>query len=499
MKKLLFLVVIIAATNLQAQVDTPESLQKELEKAPTETARIDLLNKLSHQYSQLSLETAEQFAHEALDRAKAIDYQKGIAAGYNNLGICHAIRGDYTVGLDYFISALRIREQENDLMNVSHTLNNISRLFIYQKDYDKALEYSKKSLEVLEKIDNPRAFGNAHISMGSIYLSKNENEQATKMFTQAKTIFAEESLKEEEGWALLKIANALEGAGKYDQALESCFAAMGLLDLKKDLFTAIEMYETIGIIYSKKGDQKKASNYLHQARRLADQGDDSNGQMSARLNLSKMFKNFKRPDSALHYNEEYLTLHGEVFNTEKSRQLATLEKIYQTEKKDQLLELKNQEIKSQSIIISIISALLIVLIILGFIIYRYFRDKKQSIKMLEELNKEISEKHEEILTQSEDLAKANKEISRMNESLEREVTQRTQKIETQSRMLIEYAYSNAHNVRGPLARILGLSMLMAHEKSEIRIKEYNERMHESALELDVVIREMTVRLQDERH
>jgi tetratricopeptide (TPR) repeat protein len=497
MKKLLFLVLI--TTNLCAQVDTPESLQKELETAPSEEARIDLLNKLSHLYSQLSLESAEQFAHEALNRAKAIDYKKGIAAGYNNLGICHAIRGDYTVGLDYFITALRIREQENDLMNVSHTLNNISRLFIYQKDFDKALEYSKKSMEVLQKTDDPRAFGNAHISMGSIYLSKNDNDEATKMFTEAKTIFAAESLKVEEGWALLKIANALEAGGKYHQALESCFAAMNLVDLKTDLFSAIEMYETIGIIYSKIGDQKKASNYLHQAIRLADQGNDSNGRMSTRLNLSKMFKKFQQYDSSLYYNEEYLTLHGEIFNAERSRQLATLEKIYQTEKKDQLLELKNQEIRSQSIIISIISALLLVLTILGFIISRYYHDKKQSITTLENLNKEISEKHEEILSQAEELVKANREISRMNESLELEVTQRTRKIETQSRMLIEYAYSNAHNVRAPLARILGLSMLMANEPSETRIKEYNERMHESALELDVVIREMTLRLQDERH
>jgi signal transduction histidine kinase len=115
--------------------------------------------------------------------------------------------------------------------------------------------------------------------------------------------------------------------------------------------------------------------------------------------------------------------------------------------------------------------------------------------MLEGLNREISEKHEEILTQAEELAKANREIIRMNESLELEVMQRTEKIETQSRKLIEYAYSNAHNVRGPLARILGLSMLMANETSETRIKEYNERMNDSALELDLVIREMTVLLE----
>jgi signal transduction histidine kinase len=139
------------------------------------------------------------------------------------------------------------------------------------------------------------------------------------------------------------------------------------------------------------------------------------------------------------------------------------------------------------------------LAVLGFIIFLYYRDKKKSIAMLEKLNKEISEKHEEIVTQSEDLAKANHEISRMNESLELEVMQRTEKIETQSRKLIEYAYSNAHNVRGPLARILGLSMLMANETVESRIMEYNKHLHESALELDVIIREMTLRLQEDKH
>jgi tetratricopeptide (TPR) repeat protein len=497
MKKLLFLVIV--TINLQAQVDSPDSLQKALEKAPTEEARVDLINKLSHFYSQFSLESAEQLAQEALERAEAIDYQKGIAASYNNLGICHAIRGDYTQGLDYFITALRIREEENDLLNVSHTLNNIARLFTYQKDFEKALEYSKKSIEVLQKIDDPRAVGLAHIALGSIYLSKDDNVQATKMFTEARTIFAEKNLKVEEGWALMKIANTLESEGKYEEALESCFSAMNFLDLKSDLFTAIEMYETIGTIYSKMGNQKEASSYLHQAIRLADDRNDSNGRMSARLKLSGMFKRFKQYDSALYYNEAYQVLNSEIFNSERSRQLAALEKIYQSEKKDRLLELKNQEIRSQSIIISIISALLLVLTILGFIIYRYYHDKKQSIETLENLNKEISDKHEEILSQSEDLAKANKEISRMNESLELEVTQRTKKIETQSRLLIEYAYSNAHNVRAPLARILGLSMLMANETSVIRIKEYNERMHESALELDVVIREMTNRLQEEKH
>jgi signal transduction histidine kinase len=64
-------------------------------------------------------------------------------------------------------------------------------------------------------------------------------------------------------------------------------------------------------------------------------------------------------------------------------------------------------------------------------------------------------------------------------------------------MLIEYAYSNAHNVRGPLARILGLASLMSREDDPELLKEYTTFMYVSAQELDNVIRDINVKLQDE--
>jgi signal transduction histidine kinase len=136
------------------------------------------------------------------------------------------------------------------------------------------------------------------------------------------------------------------------------------------------------------------------------------------------------------------------------------------------------------------------LIVLGFIVYRYYRDKKKSHSELEKLNREIYEKHEEILAQAEELTQANQEISRINESLEAEVTHRTDKIERQNKILIEYAFSNAHNVRGPLARILGLASLMSMEDDPELLKEYNTYIYVSAQELDNVIRAINIKLQD---
>jgi tetratricopeptide (TPR) repeat protein len=495
MKGLVFLLLITVSA--AAQVDTPETLQVALEKASSPLERIDLLNRLSHAYSQLSLENAEQFANDALENALNLDYQKGVASSYNVLGICYSIRGDYTAGLDYFIKALRLREELGDQKGTSHTLNNISRLFIYQKEYDKALEYAGKSLEILKKVDDPRAIANAHISLGSIYLSKGDFREALKTFNTAREKFITAGLKNEEGWVMLKIANAWAADSQYDKALDACFVAMRLLDTKTDLFTTVELFQTTGSIYLTKDNLKEASHYLHEAIRLADAGNDNHGSMSSRLKLSEVFRNFRMYDSALYYSDQYLTLHSEVFNAEKSRQLATLEKIYQSEKKDQLLELKSKEIESQSIIIMAFSILVAVMMVLGFIIYKYYRDKKKSHRELQKLHRDIYEKHEEILAQSEELTQANEEISRINESLEAEVTHRTDKIERQNKILIEYAYSNAHNVRGPLARILGLASLMSKEDDPELLKEYNTYIYVSAQELDNVIRAINIKLQNE--
>jgi tetratricopeptide (TPR) repeat protein len=198
-------------------------------------------------------------------------------------------------------------------MGTSHTLNNISRLFIYQKEYDKALEYSTKSLEILKKVQDNRGIGNAHISLGSIYLSKNNVAEAIRMFSIAKDHFVKQGLKGHEGWALLKIANAHEADGKYQSALESCFAAMNLLDARQDLFSSIELYQTIGFIYAAQGDLTNSTEYLRQAIRLADRGHDGQGSMTSRLKMALVFKKFKHYDSALHYHEAYLQLYEETF------------------------------------------------------------------------------------------------------------------------------------------------------------------------------------------
>lgn len=493
----IMLLTVCIAFAVRAQVSELESIQHALKGEITAEQRVDMLNKLSHVYTQTSLNMAETVANEAIEKATAINYPNGIAAGYNNLGISKSIRGQYTLGMEYFLKALTIREQQDDIRGQASSLGNISRLFTYQKNYDKALEYAKKSVQMFRKTDDFVSLGKTYVASGKIYLDVHDNDHAMIMFELALKLFIEHQAKDLQGWSLLQIANVHEADGEYDKALDYAFQAVKLIDLKTNLFSAIELYQSIGSIYSRKKNYEKAHKYLHQAKILSDKENDHHGSLSSRLRLSEMFQEGKQYDSALFYHQAYSALYEQTFNAEKVAQLAVIETLYQNEKKDKLLELRNQRIEFQTTIIIAGSILLAVMSVLGFILYRFYKNKKLLTIQLSRLNREISEKHEEILVQSEELTQANQEINRMNESLEGEVKLRTEKIEVQNKKLIEYAYANAHRVRGPLARIMGLVKLMQSETSPEEIKQYNHHLHASAVELDEVIRDINNELHRE--
>lgn len=101
---------------------------------------------------------------------------------------------------------------------------------------------------------------------------------------------------------------------------------------------------------------------------------------------------------------------------------------------------------------------------------------KAQKQMLYKIIQELYEKEKENLLKSEELIAQKEEI------------------ELQNQKLLEYAFYNAHQVRGPLARILGLVYLLKREADKIGFidnEQYLEKLSESANELDIAVREMS--------
>lgn len=105
-------------------------------------------------------------------------------------------------------------------------------------------------------------------------------------------------------------------------------------------------------------------------------------------------------------------------------------------------------------------------------------------------NSKLEEQANQIFEQHEELLKYASEIRRLNESLEERVNERTLKLEEQNKILMEYAYINAHLLRGPLCRIQGLQQLMTFVSAEER-PQIIEMMQVATGELDQVIKRIT--------
>lgn len=94
-----------------------------------------------------------------------------------------------------------------------------------------------------------------------------------------------------------------------------------------------------------------------------------------------------------------------------------------------------------------------------------------------------------LIKQNEELEKQREEIKAINENLEGMIVAHTQGIEMKNKELSEYAYINAHLLRAPLSRILGLTTLMESDPRNYDAQDI-VRIKNLAIEMDGVVRKI---------
>lgn len=112
--------------------------------------------------------------------------------------------------------------------------------------------------------------------------------------------------------------------------------------------------------------------------------------------------------------------------------------------------------------------------------------------------KEILFQREQILQQNEKLVSYAEEIKAINQSLESRVAERTAALHEQNKQLTEYAFVNAHLLRGPLSRILGLAEVIRQTQSKEELLKFVELLDLSTKELDAVVHRITTILNEGR-
>jgi signal transduction histidine kinase len=107
---------------------------------------------------------------------------------------------------------------------------------------------------------------------------------------------------------------------------------------------------------------------------------------------------------------------------------------------------------------------------------------------------ELHQKASEMASQNEVLVQTQENLNALNSDLELIISERTAKIQAQNEILLKYSYTNAHDLRGPVARLLGLASvyrLEGNQNGEFIIA----KMEDQAKEIDAVVKKINTDLE----
>ena len=110
-------------------------------KTPVEdTNEVKALNALSSRLWSISPDSiSRSYASRAFSLANKLNYKKGMAAAYFNIGLSYDLAGDYPQALKNYMAALKISEDAGDKNGIAYSYMCIGSIYWHQGNYYEAL------------------------------------------------------------------------------------------------------------------------------------------------------------------------------------------------------------------------------------------------------------------------------------------------------------------------------------------------------------------------
>ncbi len=414
MKYFLFLLVGLATSNgTFAQHWDIDGLKALLPKASTKE-EIKILLELCWGYRFINADSARDFGLRALSAAKEAKLEALEAEALNYIGVTHEAQGDYTEALKYELNALELRRKIGDDSETAKTINNIGIIYDEKGDYQKALEYYFEARRIFERMQNPANIAMVISNIGIVLKAQKEYEKVVGIYHEALTIYKKINNRFGVAACDANLGSVYFFLAEYDSALYySLKSTKEFEEQNAKQFLAMTLCNA-GMAFDKLGREVEARSYLERALRLNEEYDNKKelsavliylagvhrkaGQISSSLDAAtrglsmaekigaraqimearKELSEIKAAASDFKgaYKEhlKYVDIKDSLFQKEKSEQIAELQLRYETEKKENAIQLLTREnqikdfhlLRNQFIMISLV-ILIAVLILLGYL------------------------------------------------------------------------------------------------------------------------------------
>ena len=328
-------------------------------------------------YAELMLEVADKDKH-TLFYCRALSY----------LGQSHLARGEYQEALSFMLA----------IMNYYEDLPARTRAFtsaIVGKLYNRLGEVESMRLNYINSVN---AYSEGTTTVDSIGASIELNNMADGFLEHQYLDSAIKYYEKAQFFAELlgldvfvKMIEGSEGIvysklGNYDEAIPRLEAAIDATEGTRQTISLIAYKQELGAIFLKQGKFLEAENHLLESLELSEDNGLKEHIRDVSELLSLLYEKKGLYEASLGYYRQFQIYKDSIENIESVKNMANMRKEYEVGQKQAELDLVNAERDKERLITIGISLLAAVLLILGLVILKYYRQKEKTNKELERLN-----------------------------------------------------------------------------------------------------------------
>jgi AraC-like DNA-binding protein/Tfp pilus assembly protein PilF len=386
----LFLLFLLIGSFAFSQNPILDSLYNALKDHPAEdTIRLKIIFDICYRENTLHPEKNKALAEEALNIAKKInptDGMKGIGKANRYIALYYSTTGDYTQAANYAYEALRVLERISDKRGIGQANELLGNIYLEQHDSEKtkAKAFYEKALEIYLQENLKKEIGHAYNSLGAYYIRFAKYDQAGEYFLKSLEVRKEIADIDGLSQCYTNLASVYMNQKKYTEALASFEKALPILQKLDNQYRITVTYMNMGKLYTLTNRFDKAEFYL--------------------------FKSLATAKSIHHKALLYEIYHDSLYTRDKAKQIADIETRYETEKKNQQIQLLERDKKIQLLWRNIFITALVLVTLLSLVVYflqRYSEHKNRKILNLQidsliSQQKELSVKYKDVITSGDE-------------------------------------------------------------------------------------------------
>ncbi|WP_162183641.1 tetratricopeptide repeat protein [Wocania ichthyoenteri] len=367
-----------------------------------------------YRYSLLS-DSAYFYYQKAEKVFRKFNYKYETAITLYGIAVCQTYDKDYTGSEVTSIEALTLLEQLNESNLIkerkAYVYNNLGIVFDELEEFDQAIEYLEKSLEIKKKLkgDFQRSIGLTLNNMLKVYRRSGEYELAIEKYNE---ILSNKELINNHPdvyvLALGNYANTLYLSKQTEQLPELYLKALRICDSINHSYNSIIIHQHLAEYYNNKNSKGLAKYHAYKAKNISE-AYNNDDLLKSLLLLSKIEKG----DIAVKHLKNYVKLSDSLQRSERAKR----DKFARIRFETNQIEQENIRIARERMWLLIIS---ITLIITSFLIYLVVsqRNKNKELKFIQQQQKTNEEIYNLMLSQQDNIEEARTlEKKRISEEL----------------------------------------------------------------------------------